>query len=315
MKTRFVLCRPSFRVAALLAVCIPTANAQTLTLAGPVRIAQNALSSGDSLAGPFSSSSPTITSGNAGALSIRQDERTPASQTFLNVATTVAQDSTVTATSTQLHASGLLRLGISGSANLDQFGFGGSASWTLTTTMEFSFSIDQPFAYVLTATTSRPVAGDLAPSAFVGLGGSRDRTSIGAFGSSSQWGVGASDAGTFGGILPAGAYALSALAQSSSESTRTGSPISEEFTVSFTLDVTTIPQPLVTVTLAPDGPGLFQLKWDAPQAGVYRILFSSNLKDWTEYTPAATWPAGLNKVPVNVGPGGDLGFFRIQYLP
>ena len=91
--------------------------------------------------------------------------------------------------------------------------------------------------------------------------------------------------------------------------------MTEHFLATFNLTVTYVPQPPDKVTFTPNGTGAFNLEWNAPQPGNYRVLSSTNLINWVEAIPAATWPYGLNTNTVSSIPGSNRGFFRVEYVP
>jgi hypothetical protein len=124
-----------------------------------------------------------------------------------------------------------------------------------------------------------------------------------------------SASGTSTGVFTNGTYYFIARVHSMTYVDPDHSPMSEHFLVTFNLTVTYVPQPPVIVAFTPNGTGAFNLVWNAPQPGNYRVLSSTNLIDWVETIPAAAWPSGLNTNTVNAIPGLGQGFFRIEYLP
>src|ERR1039457_2572388 len=124
-----------------------------------------------------------------------------------------------------------------------------------------------------------------------------------------------SASGTSTGVFANGTYYFIARVHSATYVDPFNTPMAEHFLVTFNLTVTYVPQPPDRVAFTPNGTGAFNLVWNAPQPGNYRVLSSTNLIDWVEAIPAAAWPSGLNTNAVSVIPGANRGFFRIEYLP
>jgi hypothetical protein len=304
----------------LLAALIPSANAQNLTVYSLSRSVYNSLSSGDADGGPYSSTYPGTNTTALGHFSASDTEATPAAQHWVSSVTSTFQDSTISASSISLHVTGLCEVTASTTARAQQ-GSGGAAAYGVVSEVDILFTIDQPFTYTLRATTSRTSEPGYALSAYVALGHAGFLIpDVAAYGTSYQYGqyTAPSNAGTNSGTLPAGSYELRAYTAQSKQVTPPANStvvVEEDFSASFTLDVTAPPQPPVMVALTPNGVGTFLLAWLAPQAGGYRVMASTNLVEWFEYTPAANQPSGPNTNTVNLIPGSSCGFFRIQYLP
>ena len=124
-----------------------------------------------------------------------------------------------------------------------------------------------------------------------------------------------SASGTNTGVFTAGTYYLIARVHSMTGVDPNNTPMTEHFLATFNLTVTYVPQPPDRVAFTPNGTGAFNLVWNAPQPGNYRVLSSTNLIDWVEAIPAAAWPYGLNTNAVSVIPGANRGFFRLEYMP
>jgi hypothetical protein len=166
-------------------------------------------------------------------------------------------------------------------------------------------------------------ATETVPIAVVGLDHNGDITAalpdIAAYGSITYPGGAASApsaSGTNTGVFPAGTYYFIARVHSSSGVDTVNTPMAEHFLATFNLSVTYLPpQPPVITAFTPDGAGGFNLIWNAPQAGNYRVLSSTNLIDWAEAIPSAAQPTGLNTNAVSAFPASNAGFFRLEFLP
>jgi hypothetical protein len=299
----------------LLAAFIPAASAQTIFLYAPSRDTVNNLSSGDSDYGPYFNTYPGASTNNVGAFYASNTSATPAGQHFVGAQCTCLQDSLITASATSLSVTGLVQVTGSGGVSMVD-GKSGSASWLAYSRVSVSFNLDKPFSYSLQATTLFVTnLIELAPTAYLVLtrAGYPD---VAVFGNSRQTGyTPGPPAGTNSGILPAGSYGFRAEAIESGGVDFIHSPTAENYFVSFTLNISPVPQPPVIAALTANGAGTFLLTWNAPQAGNYRVMSSTNLVNWNEYIPSASRPSGANTNSVNVLPGSSCGFFRIQYLP
>ena len=258
----------------------------------------------------------------AGTFNVSDTESTSASFFYVSAGCTASQNSTITATATNLSITGQVEISASGSAVSSQFGVG-YASWAGLSEMVSGFTIDRYFTYSLQATTTMLTnATETVPIAMVGISDNGDPGTslpdIVAYGSVTYpGGVATAPAasGTNTGVFTAGTYYFIARVHSMTEVDPVNTPMTEHFLVTFNLNVTYVPQPPDRVAFTPNGTGAFNLVWNAPQPGNYRVLSSTNLIDWVEAIPAAAWPYGLNTNTVSTIPGANRGFFRIEYLP
>jgi hypothetical protein len=259
----------------------------------------------------------------AGTFNIDGTEATPFDFTDVSAACNASQNSTITATATNLSITGQVEISASGSV-FSSHDSGGGGSWSGLSELYIGFTIDHPFAYSLQVTTAMNTnATETVPIAFAGLAHNGDNPSglpdIVAYGSTTFPGDTAtapSASGTSTGVFTNGTYYFIARVHSSSGVDEVNRPMSEHFLVTFNLSVTYIPpQPPGIVTFAPNGDGTFNLIWTAPQAGNYRVLSSTNLTDWAELVPAASELSGLNTNVVSAVSGSDQGFFRVEYQP
>jgi hypothetical protein len=316
MKTICSYVKESILPVLLLAAFIPAACAQTIFQVSPTRDTYNSLASGDSTYGPYFNSYSGAYTNDVGAFYASDTSVTPAGQHFVSAQSSCLQDSLITASATSLSVTGVVQMTASGGASFLDGIPAGEASWYGYSRVSVSFSIDKPFSYSLQASTLFVTnLTELAPTAYMVLtrAGYPD---VAAFGNSRQSGyTPGPPSGTSSGILPAGLYGFRAEAIDSSGVDPFHSPTAENYFVSFTLTVTYVPQPPGNVALTPKGAGTFLLIWNAPQAGNYRVMSSTNLTDWTEYIPVASRPSGPNTNTVNVIPGSSRGYFLIQYLP
>jgi hypothetical protein len=322
-----------FRHVALAAVCLvmllPAAvQAQHLTMLTPsfdrrtfIAFYANDFQPGSSqTVQPFFSA---ITN-TAGEFNVAGHTATPGTEDFTEVtaACNIAQDTVVAATTTSLSITGQLEIVSSGSAvNLSDRG--GTASWAGSSALVIGFSIDRPFTYTLSANTLLNTnTTELVPRANVGLdtnGGAGEQAlpNYVAYGSTVDSGHTAYYApasGTNTGVLPAGNYYMNARVQTQSGVDGDHSPMAEHFLVAFNLSVSYVPpQPPVITAFTPDGAGGYNLIWNAPQAGNYRVLTSADLMGWSEAIPSAAASTGLNTNTISAGPGAA--FFRMEYLP
>ncbi len=326
MKTKILgLCSgKTILTAFLLTILVPAAGAQTLTLVFPSDARRILLPfyASDSHGGSYQPYFAAITN-VAGTFDISDTESTPASFFYVSAACTASQNSTITSTATNLSITGQVEISSSGSAVSSESG-AGSASWAGLSEMFIGFTIDSYFMYSLQATTTMLTnATDTVPMAYVGLDHNGDSGSslpdIVAYGSLTDTGgiihTAPSASGTNTGVFTAGTYYFIARVHSMTEVDPVNTPMTEHFLVTFNLTVTYVPQPPDRVAFTPNGTGAFNLVWNAPQPGNYRVLSSTNLIDWVEAIPAAAWPYGLNTNTVNAIPGSGQGFFRVEYLP
>jgi len=316
MKTTCACIKEIILPVLLLAAFIPAASAQTISLGATTRDTWNSLASGDSIYGPYFNSYSGDSTNDVGAFHASDTSVTPAGQHFVGAQSSCLQDSLITASATSLSVTGVVQMTASGGASFLDGNPAGEASWYGYSRVSVSFSIDKQFSYSLQASTLFVTnLVELAPTAYMVLtrAGYPD---VAVFGNSRQAGyTPGAPAGTSSGILPAGLYGFHAEAIESGGVDPFHSPTAENYFVSFTLTVTYVPQPPGNVALTPNGAGTFLLVWNAPQAGNYRVMSSTNLTDWLEYIPAASRPSGPNTNTVNVIPGSSCGYFRIQYLP
>jgi hypothetical protein len=332
MKTKiFGLCPGKIILAAFLfTLFAPAAGAQNLTLIFPsdARRVLIPFGSSDSHGGSYGDTFVAITN-VAGAFNISGTVSTPGNYDFCGAHCTASQDSTITATATNLSITGQVEISSAGTAvNIEGQPSGngsGSASWAGLSEMFIGFTIDRYFTYSLQATTTMNTnSTETVPIAMVGLDHYGDAETslpdIVAYGSAMQEGGGIfltapSASGTNTGVFTNGTYYFIARVHSASYVDPDHSPMSEHFLVTFNLTVTYVPQPPDRVAFTPNGTGAFNLVWNAPQPGNYRVLSSTNLIDWVEAIPAAAWPSSLNTNAVSAIPGLGQGFFRIEYLP
>ena len=326
MKTKILsLCPGKIILAAFLfAISVPAADAQTLTLVFPsdARRVLIPFYASDTHGGAYQPYFFAITN-VAGTFDISDTESTSGSFFYVSAGCTASQNSTITSTATNLSITGQVEITSSGSAVSSQSGTG-SASWAGLSEMFIGFTIDRYFTYSLQATTTMITnVTETVPMAYVGLAHYGDDSfslpDIAAYGSAMKAGgtflTAPSASGTSTGVFAAGTYYLVARVHSMTGVDSTHSPMSEHFLATFNLTVTYVPQPPDRVAFTPNGTGAFNLGWNAPQPGNYRVLSSTNLIDWVEAIPAAAWPSGLNTNAVNAIPGLGQGFFRIEYLP
>ena len=332
MKTKiFGLCPGKIILAAFLfTLFAPAAGAQNLTLIFPsdARRVLIPFGSSDSHGGSYGDTFVAITN-VAGAFNISGTVSTPGNYDFCGAHCTASQDSTITATATNLSITGQVEISSAGTAvNIEGQPSGngsGSASWAGLSEMFIGFTIDRYFTYSLQATTTMNTnSTETVPIAMVGLDHYGDAETslpdIVVYGSAMQEGGGIfltapSASGTNMGVFTNGTYYFIARVHSASYVDPDHSPMSEHFLVTFNLTVTYVPQPPDRVAFTPNGTGAFNLVWNAPQPGNYRVLSSTNLIDWVEAIPAAAWPSSLNTNAVSAIPGLGQGFFRIEYLP
>jgi hypothetical protein len=311
----------------VLAACLGTtlvsaARAQNLTTPYESRRVLIPFYASDSHGGTYQ---PLLsaTTNDTGAFDYSFTASTPDSFFYVSAGCTASQDSTITATATNLSITGQLEISSSGSAVNSQAG-GGYASWAGLSEIVSGFTIDQPFTYSLQVTTSMLTnETETVPTAMVGISDDGDSGSglpdILAYGSTVDTGgtahVAPSASGTSTGVFSNGTYYLVARVHSNSGVDADHSPMSEHFLATFNLTVSYLPpQPPVITAFTADGTGAFNLAWNAPQPGNYRVVSSTNLLDWIESLPSASYPAGAN---TNLFPGSAVGgvFFRVQYLP
>jgi hypothetical protein len=308
----------------LFAISVPAAGAQTLTLVFPsdARRVLIPFYASDTHGGPYQHYFAAITN-VAGAFNISDTESTPASDFYVSAACTASQNSTITSTATNLSITGQVEISSSGSAVSSQLG-AGYASWTGLSEMFIGFTIDRCFTYSLqAATTMNTNVTETVPEAYVGLDHNGDNSSslpdIVAYGSAMYLGgtflTAPSASGTSTGVFTNGTYYFIARVHSMTDVDPLNMPMAEHFLVTFNLTVTYVPQPPDRVAFTPNGTGAFNLVWNAPQPGNYRVLSSTNLIDWGEAIPAAAWPSGLNTNVVSAISGASRGFFRVEYLP
>jgi hypothetical protein len=327
MKTKiFGLCPGKIILAAFLfTISVPAADAQTLTLqlSNQARRVLDEMFSNDTHHGGYTGPLFAAFTNVAGAFDASDTETTPNGNDFVGAHCTALQNSIITATATSLSVTGQVEISSSGTA-VENMSGEGSAIWEGLSEVDFSFVIDKPFTYSLQATTTLNTnLLETVPIALVGLGKNSDGTielpDLAAYGSLTSPGgtiyTAPSASGTSSGVLSAGTYYFVARVHSYSSVDPIHSPASEDFTTSFNFTVTYVPQPPDKVAFTPNGTGAFNLVWNAPQPGNYRVLSSTNLIDWVEAIPAAAWPYGLNTNAVNAIPGSGQGFFRVEYLP
>ena len=325
MKTKiFSLCPGKIILSAfLLTISVLTADAQTLTLQFPsaARRVLIPFYANDSHGGGYSDTFATFTN-VAGAFNISGTESTPNNFDFCGADCTASQDSIITATATNLSITGQVEISSSGSAVSSQFG-SGAASWAGLSEMFIGFTIDRYFTYSLQATTTMNTnLTETVPIAMVGISDQGDSSSglpdILAYGSADLYGTiytAPSASGTNTGVFTAGTYYIVARVHSMTSVDPLNSPMTEHFLATFNLTVTYVPQPPDKVAFTPNGTGAFNVVWNAPQPGNYRVLSSTNLIDWVEVIPSTAWPYGLNTNTVSAISGSNRGYFRVQYLP
>jgi hypothetical protein len=314
--------------AVLFPLLVPAARGQNLTLLQPALYRRvlipfyaydNRPSSSQSYQDQF-----TAITNIAGEINFSGIESTPVSFQDVSAACAATQDATVTATATSLSVTGQVEIASSGSAFSSQ-DTGGAASWTGLSEIIVGFSIDRSFTYSLSvATTMNTNATETFPTAYAGLDTSGDSAvslpNVVAYGALTVPGpqllTAPSAGGTNTGVLAPGNYYFIARVHTASGVDSTSSPMSEHFLVAFNLSITyPPPQPPVITAFTPDSAGGFNLIWNAPQAGNYRVLSSTDLVAWSELIPAAAAPSGLNTNVVSATAGPGAAFFRIQYLP
>ncbi len=310
--------------ALLFTMFVPAGRAQNLTMIYPSQARRVVVPfyADDSHGGSYQPSFFTFT--NVGGLfNVSDTESSPGSFDHVSATCTASHDSIITATSTSLSITGKLEISSSGSAVSSETG-SGSASWSDLSEIFIGFTIDQSFAYSLQASTVMNTnSTETSPIAFVGLDHHGDSPGslpdIVAYGSEAYPGgftTAPSAAGTSTGVFTAGTYYFIARVHSMTSVDPDHTPMSEHFLVTFNLSVTYLPpQPPLITAFTPGGANQFNLVWNAPQAGNYRVLSSTNLAAWSELIPSAAAPSGLNTNVVNGIPGSGAGFFRIQYLP
>jgi hypothetical protein len=314
----------------LFTIFVPAAGAQNLTLIFPsdARRVLIPFGASDSHGGGYGDTFVAITN-VAGAFNISGTVSTPGNYDFCSAHCTASQNSTITSTATNLSITGQVEISSAGtvvSITGQPSGNGsGSADWAGLSEMFIGFTIDRYFTYSLQATTTMNTnVTETVPMAYVGLDHYGDDASslpdIAAYGSRMSTGGGTfltapSASGTNTGVFTAGTYYFIARVHSASSVDPVNTPMTEHFLVTFNLNVAYVPQPPDRVAFTPNGTGAFNLVWNAPQPGNYRVLSSTNLIDWVEAIPAAAWPYGLNTNTVNDIPGSGQGFFRIEYLP
>ena len=294
----------------------PAAGAQNLTLPYESRRVLIPFYAHDSHGADYQPNLSAYTN-VAGVFNISETASTPSDDFYVSAGCTASQNSTITATATNLSITGQMEISASGSAVNSQLG-GGYASWAGLSEMLSGFTIDRYFTYSLQATTTMNTnATESVPIAMVGLSAYGDSASslpeIVAYGSITYPGgvaTAPSASGTNTGVLTAGTYYLVARVHSNSGVDADHSPMSEHFLVTFNLNVTYVPQPPDRVAFTPNGTGAFNLVWNAPQPGNYRVLSSTNLIDWVEVIPSAAWPYGLNTNTINCHSR-----FRPRFLP
>jgi hypothetical protein len=299
----------------------PAAGAQNLTLPYEYRRVLIPFYASDSHGGPYQPLFVAVTN-VAGTFNISDTESTPASDFYVSAACTASQNSTITATATNLSITGQVEISSSGSAVSSQLG-AGYASWAGLSEMTIGFTIDRYFTYSLQATTTMNTnATEIDPMAYVGLDNDGDPATslpgIVAYGSMTSPGgvdTAPSASGTSTGVFTAGTYYLVARVHCETTVDPVNTPMADHFLATFNLTVIYVPQPPDRVAFTPNGTGAFNLVWNAPQPGNYRVLSSTNLIDWVEAIPAAAWPYGLNTNVVSTIPGLNRGFFRVEYMP
>ena len=317
MKTKILgLCPGKFILTALLlGAFLPAAKAQTISLYAPTRDTVNDLYSADSISGPYLNTYPGDATNDVGAFHVSDTSVTPGWQHLVGAQSTCLQDSLITASATSLSVTGQVQMTGSGGVGMVD-GNSGSASWLGYSRVTVSFNLDQPFNYSLQASTLFVTnLIELAPAAYLVLSRA-GYPDVAAFGNSRHPGyTSLPAAGTSSGVLPAGSYSFHAEASESGGVDFIHSPTAENYFVSFTLTVTPVPQPPVIMAFTPNGAGAFNLTWNAPQAGNYRVLSSTDLAAWSELIPSSARPSGLNTNAVSAIPVSNLGFFRVEYLP
>jgi hypothetical protein len=320
MKTTYRNVNQTILLSALLLLAMDIgSHAQTLTLNLAYRAMQNDFASGDAFAGTYYSSYPGAFDNTNGVFNVNDVESSPSAQQLVSAQGTSLLNSTISASATSLNVTGQLQATTTCTATSNN-GAESGYDWSSYSKVDITFQIDQPFAYSLQAATSQSRNGsrnaaDPNATAFVELGHANNFADIAAYGNSVTYHYTApTTGGTNMGILPAGNYEFHAQVFQSDE-VQSDNSGSENYTASFTLNVTTLPQPPAIVALTPNGAGTFLLAWNAPVTGNYRVMSSTNLTDWLEYIPAASRPSGPNTNTVNVIPGSSAGYFRIQYQP
>ena len=301
--------------ALLLSAFLPTAKAQTISQVSPTRDTVNDFSSYDSIYGPYFNTYPGDATNGVGVFHASDTSVTPGGQHFVGAQSSCLQDSLITASATSLSVTGHVQMTGSGGVSMVD-GNSGSASWLGYSRVTVSFNLDKPFNYSLQASTLFVTNQiELAPAAYLVL--SRNQyPDVAAFGNSRHAGyTSLPAAGTSSGVLPAGSYTFHAEASESGGVDFIHSPTAENYFVSFTLTVTPVPQPPVITAFIPNGTGAFNLIWNAPQAGNYRVLSSTDLTAWSELIPSSARPSGLNTNVVSAITGSNQGFFRVEYLP
>ena len=306
-----------------LLIFFPAAEAQNLTLQFPTQARRVLIPffADDSHGGSFSDTFVAITN-VAGTFNIIGTEATPGNFDFCGAHCTASQDSTVTATATNLSITGQVEISSAGTAVSLQDG-SGAGVWSGLSEIFIGFTIDLPFTYSLQATTTMDTnLTETVPIAMAGISTGGDSSSslpdVVAYGSMAfPSGVvtAPSASGTNTGVLAAGTYYFIARVHSESSVDPVHSPMSEHFLVTFNLGVTYVPQPPVIMALTPNGAGAFNLIWNAPQPGNYRVQSSADLTTWSELIPVASLPIGLNTNLVSALTASNQGFFRVEYLP
>jgi hypothetical protein len=325
MKTKIFNCGPGRILLAtvLFAWFVPLAEAQNLTLilGSQARRVLNSLVSFDSHGGTYSSPNPYAITNVAGPFNVSDTESTPGSDFYVSAAITASQNSTITSTSTNLSVTGQVEISASGSAVDSQAGIG-SALWSGTLSEMFiGFTIDRSFTYSLTVSTVMNTnSSETVPIAMAGLDDSGDEwPDLVAYGSMAYPGgvdTAPSASGTSTGVFTKGTYYFIARVHADSGVQPSTSPTAEYFLATFNLSVNYLPpQPPVITAFTPNSLNGFQLTWNAPQAGNYRIVSSADLTTWTELIPSSAQPSGLNTNTVSAISGSGQDFFRIEYLP
>jgi hypothetical protein len=305
----------------LILLSIPATDAQTLTLNSQFldRRVLNQFYASDSHGGTYQPYFVAITNVD-GAFNFSDTESTPVNFYYVSSSSTASQNSTIASTATNLSITGVEEISTSGSAVADMNGEG-AGSWSDLSEMVIGFTIDHPFTYSLQVTTTMNTNSvESAPIAVAGIDNHGDVEAslpdIVAYGSMAYPGGSVatpSASGTSTGFLTNGTYYFIARVHSESFVNPDYTPAAEEFKVTFNLNVMYVPQAPVITAFKPNGLSTFNLIWNAPQSGNYRVLSSSNLITWSELIPAAAKPSGMNTN--NVSANGASEFFRIQYVP
>jgi hypothetical protein len=307
----------------LIPLFIPATDAQTLTVQYQFtdrRVINNFYAS-DSHGGAYQPYFVAFTNVD-GTFNFSDTESAPIGFYYVSASSTASQNSTIASTATNLSITGQMEISASGSAVADMSGEG-AASWSDLSEMIVGFTVDRPFTYSLQVTTTMSTnSAETVPVAVAGIDDHGDVVAslpdIVAYGGMAYPGGFAttpSASGTGTGVLTNGTYYFIARVHSESLVNPNNTPAAEEFAVTFNLNVAYAPQAPVIVAFAPNGAGAFNLIWNAPQAGNYRVLSSTNLTTWSELIPAAAQPLGLNTNAISAIPSSDQGFFRIEYLP